>query len=550
MFTEYLTMMPLSPLEKCFLDEDLSSHTPTDRFTAFRGETVSFQVAVHNAEHERTRPPQCRPEVTGPLAPYATVRQVMHVPAEYPTSYVGYDTDMLREKPCLCPDPIRPLHYNGQLPLPQGLTETLWIDVSVPETLAAGEYPVTVKLSVWQEEKSVTVTVCVADAVLPKQKLIHTEWFHVDCIAEGFHVKPYSEKHWTLIDKYLRCAVRNGINMILTPALTPELDTYMGGYRMCTQLTDVTVTGKDKYEFGFARLDRYIDLCLAAGVEYFEIPHFFSQWGPFRAVQVEAKVNGRRRRIFGWDDEALGEGYRAFLSQYIHALVAELKAKGVYERCFFHISDEPSDEHLTQYKKCRDFIAPLVGERPIIDALSHFGFYESGVLKKPVPAIKAIKPFLEAKVPGLWAYYCGNPPVQTGRCLTMNGYRTRILGVQLWLAGIEGFLHWGYNYYHNTGSYNVLDPLAQTGGEYMAPSGDTCVVYPGTDGEAWESVRLVALRDAVGDMRALDLLAERRGREYTEKILREVAGMEIDFENYPRENGFFRRLRERIAKEI
>ena len=550
MIAEYLILKPMTSLEKCFPDEDLSARPSTDSFVMFANERLSFQVGVYNTHKSLERSPQMEVRLGGDLAKYAAAKQVTSVPVQYPTSHVGFDTDMLRERPCLCPDPIRPLHYEGKLPLPPELTQTLWIDVVLPEGFAAGTYSLTVGLYTETESAETSVTVRVIGEVLPKQKLIHTEWFYTDCIAEVYHAKVFSERHWKLIERYLRIAVANGINMILTPIFTLELDTAMYHYRMTTQLADITVTGKNEYSFDLSKLDRWIDLCRKCGVEYYEIPHFFSQWGPFRAPKIVAKVNGKNKRIFGWETEALGEEYRAFLTQFIPAVVECFKRNGVYDRTIFHISDEPADVHIPQYKKCRDFISPLIGDRPIIDALSHFEFYEQGILKKPVPAIKSIAPFLEHKVPGLWAYYCGNPPKQTGRCITMPGYRTRILGVQLWKYNIEGFLHWGFDFYHNIYSYEVVDPLGDTGGEFFAPSGDAFVVYPGIDDTPWGSIRLNALREAVDDMRALDCLAEKKGRDTAEKVLAEAAGMDLTFTEYPRDNAFFGRLREMIAKAL
>ena len=44
----------------------------------------------------------------------------------------------------------------------------------------------------------------------------------------------------------------------------------------------------------------------------------------------------------------------------------------------------------------------------------------------------------------------------------------------LWGTPVE--LHWGYNYYHNQFSYDYVDVLGCTDGEYFAPAGDTCPI--------------------------------------------------------------------------
>lgn len=79
----------------------------------------------------------------------------------------------------------------------------------------------------------------VIGAVLPKQKLIHTEWFHTDCLATHYGVDVSSEEHWRRIDQFVQTAVKFGINMILTPIFTPPIDMVVGGERPTVQLVDV-----------------------------------------------------------------------------------------------------------------------------------------------------------------------------------------------------------------------------------------------------------------------------------------------------------------------
>ena len=544
----------LSSLEKCFLDEDLSSHAERDRFIMLRNERLSFQIAVYTSTHDIRRAPHAQVTLIGSLAKHARLRQVISVPSYY-TEHAGQENcDLLRTAPGLYPDPIRPLHYKSALPLVHNQTASLWLDVELPAGYPAGEYDLGVKLSIGDEELAQKkVTVCVLNAELPPQRLIHTEWFYTDCIAEAYHTSAFSKKHWKYIENFLRVAVKNGINMILTPVFTPELDTYIGGYRMTTQLVGITVTSPNCYEFDFSKLEKWIDLCLENGVEYFEIPHFFTQWGAKNAPKFVAKVNGRTKRIFGWDTDAMGEEYRTFLSQFIPALLGCLKEKGVDKKCFFHVSDEPHLDHLDHYKTCRELLTQHLGnDYPIIDALSDFNFYTSGAISKPVPHINAAEPFLSADIDGLWVYYCGSSKKYiSGRDFTMPLYRTRILGLQLWINNIEGFLHWGYNFYHNRTSYNFVNPLAETSGEVFAPSGDAFLVYPDHDGTPMESLRLNALREAVDDMRALDLLASRRGRDYVISLIRDLCdGTLPSFESYPASNSFLLALRDRINEEL
>jgi len=91
----------------------------------------------------------------------------------------------------------------------------------------------------------------------------------------------------------------------------------------------------------------------------------------------------------------------------------------------------------------------------------------------------------------------------------------------------------------------VLDPYGYPDGGWFTPAGDCFLVYPGTDGHAWESIRLNALREAMDDMRALSLYELKFGREAALKLVGDM-----DFLNYPTDPDYLLTLRETIAKKI
>ena len=539
----------ISSMEKCFLDEKIEDKKEKNSFVMFKNEKLSFQLAysfdgVYNA--------LLSIKLDGTFAPYASVRQVVSVPVAYPVrNDTKCNSDCVRNMPGLYPDIIRPVHYNGQIKVVENQLHTLMIDVKIPEDAEIRDGNLTVTLFDSKISESAEAKIHVVNAILPPQKLVHTEWLYTDCIAEAYHVEAFSEKHWKYIRNFVKTAVDNGINMILTPVFTPELDTYIGGERMTTQLVDISAEDDGKYSFGFEKLDRWIDMCHSVGVKYFEIPHFFTQWGAASAPKIVAKVNGRKKKIFGWDTDSMGEAYKNFLSQFIPALVGFLKQKGVDNNCYYHVSDEPNMNNLEKYKACKELIAPYLKGYHIIDALSHVEFYDTGVLEKPIPSLHKIENFIERKIPNLWAYYCGfGITTESQRMIAHYSFRTRILGVQLYKYNIEGFLHWGYNFYHNQRSYDYVDPIGCTDAEYFAPSGDAFLVYPGNNGEVWESLRLNAIREAMDDMRALELCESLCGRDFTEKLIAEEVDGELTFKNYPRNNDYLINLREKVAAAI
>lgn len=88
-------------------------------------------------------------------------------------------------------------------------------------------------------------------------------------------------------------------------------------------------------------------------------------------------------------------------------------------------------------KKC---VADLLDGYPVMDALSNIEFYKQGVIDRPVAAINHIQPFIDEKVPDLWAYYCcGQCRGVSNRFFAMPSFRTRCIGFQLFKNDIAGF---------------------------------------------------------------------------------------------------------------
>lgn len=536
-----------SPLVKLFPEEGPQS-PEYSAFSALPGEVASFQVAYRG---DNPRREDCRVRVASALAPYLRVRGVELSPSTYPC-HLETDDFYLRTTPGLYPDYLKELP-NGRVGLIPGQWRCLWVDVELPEEISPGGYEVTLCFETLEEGALLagcSAKLEVKGAPLPKQRLIHTEWFYSDCLADYYRVPPLSEAWWGIVANYIETAAKRGVNMILTPTFTPALDTAQGAERTTVQLVEV-FKNKDAYAFGFDRLKRWIDLCHAKGVEYIEMAHLFTQWGAKAAPKVMAWEKGEQRRIFGWDTPATDEAYAGFLRQYLPALLGVLRQWGVLEKTYFHISDEPSHEHLESYLAAKEVVAEALEGCHIIDALSDFAFYEQGVVECPVPSNDRIGPFLEHNVKPLWTYYCTAQAVKvSNRFFAMPSLRNRILGVQLYCFGLQGFLHWGYNFYNSALSRELIHPFAVTDAQGVYPSGDAFLVYPNADGTAGESIRLMVLFHALQDMRAFALLESLAGRDFVLSLVNEGLEKPIAFDEYPKDDAYLLALRERVNQEI
>lgn len=526
----------VSSLEKIFPQSD-GNFYEVDYLSMLIGERAGFQLAVNTDEPLRLA-------LNGAENVKITAFNVGCVPSEKPF-YSDHDDDIAESPDGYYPDVLYPCE-NGEVEFVNGGWCSVWFEA---EAEKAGKNSIVITLFNEDNDEVGTaqLEIKVINAVLPEQELIHTNWFHCDCLATWYGVEAFSEEHWRIIENYMRVGNAHGLNMILTPLFTPPLDTEVGGERPTMQLVDVTVTGEDEYSFGFDKLRRWIETATACGMKWFELSHLFTQWGARHAPKI-VDVNGKQ--LFGWKTPAGGKKYKAFLTQFASALDVFLIAQGVKEKCWVHVSDEPGDSTVRPYAKASRIISELFPDYKKLDALSNFKYYKKGFVKTPVPALDHADKFY-GKVDGLWTYYCcGQYKGTSNRFMAMPSYRNRVLGLQLYKFGCVGFLQWGYNFWYSQFSKSRINPFEVTAAGGAFPSGDAFVVYPGEDGKPLVSLRYKVFYDALQDLRALKLLESKIGYDETLKLIENRTGEELTFTNYERGIEAMLSKREAVNKAI
>ncbi len=532
----------LSSLAKVFPDEEPKNYEQIEELSSFRNEKSAFQVAFSSDVFND--------DISFTVSENLKIYKVGCV-ASIKAADSKTDDYYLRKAPGLYPDVLKP--YSGEkFKLPANVWMSFWIEA---ENLSAGKHKIEICFSDKDNKTICTKSIYldIIDADLPEQNLICTNWFHCDSLAVYYNVPVFSERFWEITENFVKAASEHGINCILTPIFTPPLDTQIGGERLTVQLISVK-KNKNTYEFDFSNLKKWVKMCLKNGIKYFEMAHFFTQWGARHAPKIVAEVDGKEERIFGWETDSVGEEYSEFLSSLAPELTAVLESLGIADNVFFHISDEPSNNDLEVYGKISVLIHKLFGKRfKIIDALSDFEFYRKGYVTIPIPNEASIEDFV-GKVPELWTYYCCGPTdnYYSNRFLSMPLQRTRIIGMQMYKYGITGFLHWGYNFYFTCLSARAVDPFAETDADCAFSSGDSFIVYPAPDGNVWSSIRLKTMNEAFQDMRALQMLEKMIGKENVLDILEKQDGESFDltFTDYPRSEKWHLQKRNEINKKI
>ena len=541
----------VSSLEKVFIDQKIEDFSSLDKISVLKGERLSFQIIYSYDDCDGTftlEPRRIAPVISGGLEKYISIRRVFHVPVMKTLHNSGSDDNYVRKEPGLFPDILRPLYYGGKLSFALNILSSAWVEINIPEDINPGEYNITFSFDGGEFGKcESSIRIDVIDAVLPKDDIYFTQWFHADCLANYYNVDVWSDRHWEIVENFARTARRNGINLLLTPVFTPPLDTAVGGERRTTQLVGVTKNGDNNYEFDFTLLDRWIAMLDRCGIEYIEISHLFTQWGAAHAPKIMATVNGEYKKIFGWDTNALGEEYASFIRSFLTELIAHLKSGGNDKRCFFHISDEPGLVHLENYKKAKSIVADLLKDYTIMDALSKYDFYETGVLDNPIPSNNHIKPFIDGGVKNLWTYYCVSQYRDvSNRYHSMPSCRNRSIGMQIYKYNVVGFLQWGYNFYNNQYSGDPVNPYYEQSCDFAFPAGDPFSVYPENDGTALESPRIVIFHEALQDIKAMKLAEKFTSHDEVVKTIENALGKEVEFDVCAKTSETMLRVREAV----
>lgn len=431
--------------------------------------------------------------------------------------------------------------------------QTLWFTVNEDgKKINAGKYHIKVLFYSSKNHECIGKECIELDVIaneLPKQSLYYTSWFHCDCLADTYGIEIFSERFFEIMSSFVTEAAKVGMNMIMLPAFTPALDTAAGKERKTTQLVTVIVENGN-YSFDFSLMKKYIEICRECGIENFEHSHFFTQWGAKHTPKVMAKVDGEYKRIFGWDTDSTSKEYALFLKAYLKELKVFLKEMDLEDKILFHISDEPNTDFLQYYENAKKIVGEELKGYMCGDALSHFEYYKNGSVKKPIVIVDSedMEEFVK-NCEDYWVYYTGGQLTEgcSNRIIPTTSARNRVIGLQMYVGGAKGFLHWGYNYYYDFLSHGLFNPVANPCG-YNQHAGTSYVVYPDISGKAIPSLRMKVLYEGINDYRALQKLESLIGRKATMRFVKEVIG-EVNYKFCPTNSQMFE-FRQKLNNEI
>lgn len=358
-------------------------------------------------------------------------------------------------------------------PVEAKLLQPLWIELSVPADAHPGEYRGTLSVIGGKGRAELPVSVRVRGFRLPEerhQKVI--QWW--DFPGRGFEsLKPGTEEYWRHLERSCEFLRRHRQTDVRVPWELIERKTATDG----------------KAQWDGALFEKFTDIVFKAGL---------------RAVQFGSL--GRHTK-YQLDPESRTEATEDSLSR-LAALQAIVVKRGWQGRVFIGLADEPFIYHEQTYRALLDRVRKIAPAVQVIEAVETEDVGDIDICVPKLSHLNLWRPYYEGlKRQGkeVWFYTCCHPVGRyPNRFLDQPLVKARELHWIVYLCGLDGYLHWGLNWFAPTG-----DPYSEEGrNPWKLPPGDSQVAYPGRNG-LLGSLRLSAMRDGLQDYEYLWTLEDR-----------------------------------------
>lgn len=405
-------------------------------------------------------------------------------------------------------------------------TEAVRLHLPISADARAGTFDYLLAIDHAKETRHLKITVVVHRALLPpvgRDSWSYTNWFSYENMATRHSLKPWSEAHWDMIGRYARLMARGRQN---TFWFTFE---------------DVFIFGEKGFVLNRERLRRIVRTFTRAGLYYIEGGHFgrrsTSDWKcPTFSVSLAKSL-------------ATSPEGNAHIAGAARQLMEEIECNRWRDRYHQHVTDEPIKDNAVDYRIFVGIVRKYMPGIPIVDALMDPTMSGSVNIWCPqgphYQRERALFDGTRAQGDRLWFYTCcfpGGPWLN--RLLDMELLRPALLGWGAALFRLDGFLHWGLNFYQpKQDPFEMSVIPCWVGSTNSLPAGDTHVVYPGK-GEPWSSLRFESQREGVEDLELLRRLLQEKPAQASTLIRSVIRG----FDDYTKDISVFRAARRKLLK--
>ncbi len=372
--------------------------------------------------------------------------------------------ELVAQAPASIPDP----YWEGSaVPVKAGVAQPLWIEVHVPETAEAGDYEGRLSIKADGAVIELPVTLHVWEFEVPVERhLSVVNWWQFP--GTGF--EGHGPDDWELLHRFASFLVEHR-----------QTD-------LAAEIGRISESGDAQkgYSHDATRLEKYAETAFDAGIRQIHLHSVGRRTADILdpACRVEPD-EANLRRLGAWEKV--------------------IQRRGWQRRFVTSVVDEPFVYYEDSYQAVVDRVHVVA---PSVRCLEAVEAEYLGKLDVYVPKLSHLSlwypRFEQARRDGaeLWYYVCCHPLGRyPNRFLDQSLLKARVLFWIHYLYNLDGYLHWGLNYYAG-------DPYTQEGISKDLPLGDRAMVYPGKEG-LLGSLRFSAQRDGVQDYEYLRVLEER-----------------------------------------
>jgi hypothetical protein len=507
-----------------------------------RNGRVAFQVCARN-DHTALLYVDCKIVGADDLKPQVRFVGLVPVPHLTPGTDAS-ELDGARDIPGLVPDPLFPL---SSVHVGPRETRSFWITLTVPPDAQPGRRQLTARLTVRSggpqakaTDVDLPVTLDVSPFVVqPRRDFPVAHWWRGEATWDYYKTGMFDERWWQITRAQLEDMLAHGSDVVYVPVFFNRRETFR---RPC-QLLVVNEPSPGNYDFDWARVKRFTDLCRQIGFTKFEWSHLWIYWGVKNPIRVYTeKQPGKYEMLWPPDTGGFSDTYVGFLKQFLPAFHDFLTREDLLDHSYFHLSDEPAADHIENYRKARHILRDLAPWMKTMDALSDIRYGREGVTDMPIPIVSSAQAYIDAKLPH-WVYYCCSPtgPWLNRFCDTPLP-KIRMSGWLFYRLRARGFLHWGFNYWHKIEREELADPFTDlTAAAYPdIPAGDPFMIYPGPDGKPIDSLRWEVFAESLQDYAIL----QTAGIDPDDPLLAEIKS----YKDFPRDGDWIRRATEKVLR--
>jgi hypothetical protein len=372
--------------------------------------------------------------------------------------------ELVARAPASIPDPF---WEDPAIAVKANEAQPVWIEVHIPEKAEPGDYDGRLEVAAGDHSCQLPMTVHVWDFEVPQERhLSVVNWWQFP--GGGF--EGHGPDDWDLLRSFASFLVEHR-----------QTD-------LATEISRITETGdaQQGYAHDTSRLERYAEVAFAAGIRQIHIHNVGRRTAGILDPTCKVEPDeGNLRRLAAWEKV--------------------IQRRGWARRFVTSIVDEPFVYYEDSYQAVVNRVHAVA---PSVRCLEAVEAEYLGKLDVYVPKLSHLSlwypRFDQARREGaeLWFYVCCHPLGRyPNRFLDQSLLKARVLFWIHYLYNLDGYLHWGLNYYAG-------DPYTQEGISKDLPLGDRAVVYPGKE-KLLGSLRFSAQRDGLQDFEYLRVLEER-----------------------------------------